>query len=99
MVERLAEYLHLIRTGQRAEWDRRLLDPIPTVSWKGDVVLLSPELADTQAPEYDSFRAGNILEQPLAEILRGAHRLHCVRDFLIGSDRCRAECEFFGFCR
>jgi len=49
-VERLAEYLQLIRTGRRTEWEQRRLDPIPTVSWNGDVVLLSPELADTHAP-------------------------------------------------
>ncbi|MFI1189324.1 cyclophane-forming radical SAM peptide maturase AmcB [Streptomyces californicus] len=98
-VDRLAEYLQLIRSGQRAEWDRRLLDPIPTVSWKGDVVLLSPELADTTAPEYGDFMAGNIVDRPLTEILRDAHRLRYVRDFLTGLDRCQAECEFFDFCR
>ncbi|WP_326812371.1 radical SAM protein [Streptomyces scopuliridis] len=98
-VERLAEYLRLVRTGRRAEWDQRRLDPIPTVSWKGDVVLLSPELADTTAPDYGDFLAGNILDQPLTEILRDAHRLRYVRDFLTGLDRCQAGCEFFDFCR
>ncbi|MEV0035066.1 cyclophane-forming radical SAM peptide maturase AmcB [Streptomyces sp. NPDC050804] len=98
-VERLAKYLQLIRSGQRAEWDRRRLDPIPTISWKGDVVLLSPELADTAAPEYGDFAAGNLLDRPLAEILRNAHRLRYVRDFLTGLDRCEATCEFFDFCR
>ncbi|WP_198545751.1 cyclophane-forming radical SAM peptide maturase AmcB [Actinacidiphila yeochonensis] len=98
-VERLADYLQLIRSGRRAEWDRRRLDPIPTVSWKGDVVLLSPELADTREPAYGDFLAGNILNQPLADILRDAHRLDYVRDFLTGLDRCQAQCEFFDFCR
>lgn len=98
-VERLAEYLQLIRSGRNAEWDQRRLDPIPTVSWKGDVVLLSPELADTEAPEYGDFVAGNILDRSLPEILRDAHRLRYVRDFLTGLDRCEAACEFFDFCR
>lgn len=98
-VDRLAEYLQMIRSGRRAEWDRRLLDPIPTVSWKGDVVLLSPELADTTAPEYGDFTAGNILDRPLTAILHDAHRLGYVREFLTGLDRCQAECEFFDFCR
>ncbi|WBB63538.1 radical SAM protein [Streptomyces sp. WMMC500] len=98
-LERLAEYLHMIRSGQRVEWDRRRLDPIPTVSWKGDVVLLSPELADTAAPEYGDFLAGNILDRSLPEILRDAYRLRYVRDFLTSLDRCQAECEFFDFCR
>ncbi|MFF7192367.1 cyclophane-forming radical SAM peptide maturase AmcB [Streptomyces sp. NPDC008079] len=98
-IERLAEYLQQVRSGRKAEWDRRRLDPIPTVSWKGDVVLLSPELADTTAPDYDNFTAGNILDRPLTEILNSAHRLRYVRDFLTGLDRCQAQCEFFDFCR
>jgi uncharacterized protein len=63
------------------------------------VVLLSPELADTAAPEYGDFVAGNIFDRSLPEILRDARRLHYVRDFLTGLDRCQAECEFFDFCR
>ncbi|MER5492145.1 cyclophane-forming radical SAM peptide maturase AmcB [Streptomyces sp. NPDC002490] len=98
-LDRLGEYLHLIRTGQRAEWDERRHDPIPTVSVTGDVVLLSPELADTAEAAYDDFRAGNILHHPLDEILGHAHRLRYVRDFLTGLDRCQAECPFFDFCR
>ncbi|MFE7115135.1 cyclophane-forming radical SAM peptide maturase AmcB [Streptomyces sp. NPDC057654] len=98
-VERLGEYLRLIRTGQRATWDQRRLDPIPTVSASGDVVLLSPELADTTDPAYGDFLAGNILEQSLTEILGGASRLRYVRDFLTGLERCQAECSFFDFCR
>ncbi|MGX2995306.1 cyclophane-forming radical SAM peptide maturase AmcB [Streptomyces sp. JNUCC 64] len=98
-VERLSEYLRLIRSGRRAEWEQRRLDPIPTVSWKGDVVLLSPELADTQAPRYDDFLAGSVLDRTLGEIVRDAHQLGYVREFLTGLDRCQAECEFFDFCR
>ena len=98
-LERLAEYLYLIRTGQRAEWNERCLDPIPTVSTTGDVVLLSPELADTTDPAYDDFLAGNVLHQSLAEILDGAYRLRYVREFLTGLENCRAGCAFFDFCR
>ncbi|WP_436750124.1 cyclophane-forming radical SAM peptide maturase AmcB [Streptomyces sp. URMC 129] len=96
---RLGDYLHLTRTGQGERWAAQLIDPIPTISTTGDVVLLSPELAGTNAPPYDDFRAGNILTQPLASILVGAHRLRYVREFLIGLNACQATCTFFGFCR
>ncbi|MEW2618938.1 cyclophane-forming radical SAM peptide maturase AmcB [Streptomyces sp. NPDC048106] len=98
-LERLAEYLHLIRTGQRTAWDERRLDPIPTVSVTGDVVLLSPEFADTTDSGYDDFRVGNVLQMSLSEIMSAAHRVRYVRDFLSGLDRCQAECAFFDFCR
>ncbi|MYZ35439.1 MULTISPECIES: hypothetical protein [unclassified Streptomyces] len=98
-LEYLGEYLRMIRAGQRADWDRRRLDPIPTVSWNGDVVLLSPELADTTDAQYGNFLAGSILDQPLVGILGGAHRLRYVQEFLAGLEGCRAGCEFFDFCR
>lgn len=98
-LERLAEYLGLIRAGGRDDWEARRLDPIPTISAAGEVVLLSPELADTTAPAYGDFVAGNVLTTPLVEIIQNAPHLGYVRDFLTGLERCRAECEFFDFCR
>ncbi|MFF3750965.1 cyclophane-forming radical SAM peptide maturase AmcB [Streptomyces sp. NPDC002018] len=98
-LERLGEYLRMIRAGQRADWDLRRLDPIPTVSWNGDVVLLSPELADTTDAGYGNFLAGSVLDRPLGDILDGAHRLGYVRDFLTGLEGCSAGCDFFDFCR
>jgi uncharacterized protein len=98
-LERLAEYLHLVRSGQRHDWDSRRLDPIPTVSCDGDVVLLSPELADTADPTYGDFVAGNIRHQTIPRMLAQAHRLRYVREFMTGLSRCRAECEFWDFCR
>ncbi|RLV10414.1 radical SAM protein [Streptomyces griseocarneus] len=98
-LERISEYLGLVRSGRKGEWDSRLLDPIPTVTWDGDVVLLSPELADTTDAAYGDFLAGNVREQTIAQMLREAPRLRYVRDFLTGLERCRAECEFFDFCR
>ncbi|EGJ73109.1 hypothetical protein STTU_0320 [Streptomyces sp. Tu6071] len=64
------------------------------MSWKGEVVPLSPELADRAAPEYGDFVAGNILDRSLPAILDDARRLDHVSDFLTGLDRCEAECEF-----
>ncbi|GAA1900605.1 GRRM system radical SAM/SPASM domain protein [Streptomyces sodiiphilus] len=96
---RLGDHLGLVRTGRGTEWGQRLIDPIPTIAHNGDVVLLSPEFAGITAPRYGDFRAGNIREQSLAEILTRAHRLPYVREFLTGLDRCQAACGFFDFCR
>jgi uncharacterized protein len=98
-VDRLTEYLRLMRNGGRRDWERQRLDPIPTVSCKGDVVLLSPELADTPDADHRDFVAGNVLTQSLPAILDVAHRIRYVQDFLTGLERCQAECLFFDFCR
>ncbi|GAA2255892.1 GRRM system radical SAM/SPASM domain protein [Kitasatospora cystarginea] len=98
-VDRLGGYLRAARSAGLAAWDELLIDPIPTVSSAGDVVLLSPELAGIKDPAYDDFRAGNVLEQSIGSMLDRAHHLRYVREFLSGLDKCEATCEFFGFCR
>ncbi|WP_283132816.1 cyclophane-forming radical SAM peptide maturase AmcB [Rhizohabitans arisaemae] len=98
-MERLAEYLHLVHSGHRDSWDNRRLDPIPTVSCDGDVVLLSPELADTVDAAYGNFLAGNIRQQTISTMLAQAHRLLYVQEFMVGLSRCQAECDFWNFCR
>lgn len=96
-VNRLGSYLRSLRTG--GGWRDVLIDPIPTVASTGDVVLLSPELAGINAPDYQNFQAGNVLELSLRDMLATAHRLRYVDEFLIGLDACEATCDYFGFCR
>ncbi|MGW4648117.1 cyclophane-forming radical SAM peptide maturase AmcB [Kitasatospora sp. NPDC004289] len=98
-VDRLGGYLRAARSGVPAAWDELLIDPIPTVSSAGDVVLLSPELAGIKDPAYEDFRAGNVMELSIGSMLDRAHELRYVREFLTGLDECEATCEFFGFCR
>ncbi|MBB2914840.1 uncharacterized protein FHS43_006152 [Streptosporangium becharense] len=98
-LERVTDYLHLARSGQRDEWCRHGLDPIPTVSVDGDVVLMSPELAGISDDAYGDFLAGNVRHQTIASMLAQAHRLRYVAEFMTGLSRCQAECEFFAFCR
>ncbi|KOV22885.1 hypothetical protein ADK60_24440 [Streptomyces sp. XY431] len=98
-VDRLGAYLRAVRDGRQDDWDRTLIDPIPTVASNGDVVLLSPELAGITDPAYEDFRAGNVLEQTIGSMLDRAHQLRYVREFLSGLEECEATCQFFGFCR
>ncbi|MEU8195299.1 cyclophane-forming radical SAM peptide maturase AmcB [Microbispora amethystogenes] len=98
-MQRVAEYLRLIRDGRHQRWDRRRIDPIPTVAWNGDVVVLSPELAGIEDAAYGNFLAGNVLRQSIPAMLVGAHRLRYVREYMAGLRACRAECAFWDFCR
>lgn len=74
------------------------LDLLPSVCWNGDVVLLSPELAGTNAPEYGNFVVGNIAEESLLAIVDKAPSIEYVRQFESGISKCR-NCNYFGFCR
>lgn len=75
-----------------------LIDPIPTVSWDGYVTLLSPELAGVPAPRYGGFRAGNILDQSMRDIIDRADRLGYVDEFLDALDLCESSCAYWAFC-
>lgn len=98
-LERIGSYLSLIRTGRRDWWESHRFDPLPTVAFNGDVVLLSPELAGIKDGHYGDFIAGNVRHESIGEILASANRLRYVAEFLDGLNRCRATCGFFDFCR
>nr|WP_307935294.1 cyclophane-forming radical SAM peptide maturase AmcB [Salinispora arenicola] len=65
-VDRLADYVAATRAGRV---DHAPYEPIPTVSWDGQVVLLSPELLGITEPRYGDFIAGNVLQQPITAML------------------------------
>ncbi len=98
-LERLGRYLWMSRTRRPDLAHLSRADPLPTIATNGDVFLLSPELAGIKAPAYNDFRAGNVLEQSISSILRQAHRLNYVGEFLTGLDECESSCEFFDYCR
>ena len=97
-VEWSLRYVAAVLEGTADEVLPRRLDPIPTVSQDGSVVLLSPELAGFTDARYGDFTSGNVLETPLGEILAGALGTPWIREFLDGVEACRATCPYFGFC-
>ncbi|MGQ0839367.1 cyclophane-forming radical SAM peptide maturase AmcB [Actinokineospora sp.] len=74
-------------------------DLIPTIGWDGDVILLSPELLDVEAPEYDNFVVGNVNDDPLTAILNRASDVRYVGEFMDGLEACKKTCEFWDLCQ
>lgn len=95
-VEHLLEYLALSPAARAATV---LHDPIPTIGWNGDTVLLSPELLGARSEKYHDFVAGNVLTDPLPAIIDRAGELTYVQEFRVGVERCRSTCEFFAHCQ
>jgi uncharacterized protein len=95
-IARVADYLH--SRAARREFIRAR-ERVPTVSATGDVVVLSPELAGTPAPEYNNFVVGNLLTTPLSEILSHVDGVRYVREFAEGLAGCQASCSFWDFCK
>lgn len=95
-VEDLLEYLAMDATSRGMDAKH---DPIPTVAWNGDVVLLSPELLGAHSARYADFLAGNVLVDPLPAIMDRRSGLAYVREFQIGIQRCKETCEFFAYCQ
>jgi uncharacterized protein len=95
-LDRLTAYLNAARAG-RATPNR--IDPIPTIAFNGETVLLSPELAGTSAPDYNDFVIGNVLATALPELLAEAHRARYVREFTQALEKCESTCGYYAFCR
>lgn len=97
-IEYSLRYAEAVLAGTADEVLPRRLDPIPTIAADGRVFVLSPELAGFTDPRYGDFSSGNVLDRPLAEILRTAAVSGWVPEFLAGVEACRATCPYFGFC-
>lgn len=95
-VDRLLDFLSLEPAARHADGKH---DLIPTVSWDGDVVVLSPELLGIHAPRYNDFVVGNVLVDPLFTVLDRAFTLSYVREFEFGVQQCKVTCEFFAYCQ
>lgn len=95
-VDRLADYLAATRAGHV---DHAPYEPIPTVSWEGQVVLLSPELLGITEPRYGDFIAGNVLRKPITAMLARAGDLDYVAEFVTALNDCADLCAFYDFCR
>ncbi|WP_433041019.1 cyclophane-forming radical SAM peptide maturase AmcB [Dactylosporangium sp. CS-033363] len=95
-IDRLLAHLRRRRAGNRPPQPR--YDPIPTVAWNGDVVLLSPELAGVPTASYGTFVVGNVTSQTLPELIGRAHEVRYVAEFGQALERCAAECELYSYC-
>jgi uncharacterized protein len=69
-------------------------DLFPTISWKGDVYLLSPEFGG-----YSEFIVGNLRKNSLIDILTAGRNAQYVVEFESGVMQCKAQCPYFAACR
>lgn len=74
------------------------IDPLPTVTWNGDVTLISPELAGFNSRRLGNFDCGNVTEVPLDKLIAEGLRRVWVQEFKTGVEKCRASCGYFEFC-
>ncbi|MBV9142048.1 MAG: hypothetical protein JO115_14225 [Pseudonocardiales bacterium] len=95
-VDRLLNYLAAPPPTTAADTPH---DPLPTVAWNGDVIMLSPELLGMKSTQYSDFIAGNVLVEPLHRMLSRVYDLPYVQEFQTGVRRCKQTCDFFAFCQ
>jgi len=76
-----------------------IYDIFPTINYKGDVVLFSPEFSDMNSRKYGSFKVRNIIEENLFDLLNNLQGIEYVNDFIESIHSCESECEYFGLCK
>lgn len=94
-LERLTDYVTTTRIGAIR---RRPVDPIPTVAYQGDTVVLSPELLGVRDGHYGDFLAGNVLQTTIPAMLAEVNRLRYVTEFANALHTCATGCPFYDFC-
>lgn len=87
----------IVKTDYELDGSYRTIEMIPTISTRGDVVVLSPEFLGMEK-QSQSFVVGNVLARSLEQILKSATDYWYVRDYATGIERCRKECQYFVFC-
>lgn len=78
--------------------ERARVSLFPTVGWNGDVVFLAPEFLGMPAGRYESFALGNVLQEPMLDIIGRAKKADYVTDYLAGADDCEQHCAHYSFC-
>ncbi len=99
-VEWALRYAGAVLDGEADTLLPRRVDPIPVIGYDGSVLLLSPELAGFSDLRYGDFSSGNVLRQPLNEIVADAagRPAGWIAEYLSGVEACRDGCPYFGFC-
>ena len=94
-VERIAQILAGTTTV-----DNELADPWAAivVAVDGSVSTFSPELMEAQAPEYNNFVFGNILDGELERFASDEHFQRSQREVAAGVAACKAACRYFSIC-
>lgn len=90
------EWMEQVRTGKTRS---NLYDLFPSIAWNGDIVMLAPEFLNVSSERYGTFVVGNLLKNPLEEILDAAIRTPYVKDYAEGVRKCSVACKYFGSCR
>ncbi|MEU6445611.1 cyclophane-forming radical SAM peptide maturase AmcB [Streptomyces sp. NPDC046979] len=98
-VEHARRYIRAELAGTAAQWARQPVDPLPMVTWDGQVVPVAPDLAGFSSPRHGRFTVGDVREHGLAGCLARAEDTPWVAEALAGIEACRAECDLFAYCR
>jgi uncharacterized protein len=76
-----------------------VIELLPSISWKGDVVFLSPEfLGYRNSKGINTFVVGNILKTRLSSLVKQHQEIDYVQEHLRGVEKCLRECSYFSYC-
>ncbi|GAB7106571.1 GRRM system radical SAM/SPASM domain protein [Streptomyces phaeofaciens JCM 4814] len=98
-VEHALRYVRAEVAGVAQRLAGQPVDPLPMITWDGQVVPVSPDLAGFTSPRLGAFTVGDVRDVGLAGCLARAERVPWVAEALAGIDACRAGCALFAYCR
>ncbi|GAA0620331.1 hypothetical protein GCM10009547_23640 [Sporichthya brevicatena] len=105
-VMRVREIDNCVRDARRLLADRpdrpdrpRTVDPLPTIGWNGDVVLVAPELLGHHDADRRSFSSGNVLTSSLDAVIGEAVAgTPWIARHLVATRECVTSCRYGPLC-
>ncbi|PPK98283.1 radical SAM protein [Parapedobacter indicus] len=88
----------LLHVSETTEPNRGVINLIPTISFNGNIVLLSPEFLDAKSTRYHNFVIGNMMTDDLFSLTNKVGMIDYVQDFTEGVNNCASTCRYFNGC-
>lgn len=89
---------HALHEEQHCRGLSAIIDPLPTITWDGQVTLISPELAGFTSSRHGPFACGSVLRGPLDLLIAEGMRASWVHEYHLGVQNCQTTCSYFEFC-
>jgi uncharacterized protein len=91
-------WLEVLSHNKIPDYKDLAVDLIPSISFSGELRILSPELSEISSEKYSNFVVGNVTDKNFSCLISKATELDYYRDFAEGRRICYRTCDYFSFC-
>jgi len=88
-------WLEVLACNNITEFREMSGDLIPTISFNGELRVLSPELSEISSEKYSNFVIGNVVDTEFSHLIKDARQQLYYKEFNEGRKLCYKTCDYF----